>query len=483
MSEIREKCGVTAVYSKDESAARIAYFALSALQHRGQESSGIVTANYDQFFSHRGPGLVAQVYREQDLQALEGELAIGHNRYATSGGKHDSHMQPVLRGDDVLALAHNGNLPSTEKLKKFLKSKKIYKTGSNDSEMMADAIRYYVYHGNTISKAIKLTWPLFTGVFSCTLITKKAIYAFRDRCGVRPLSLGKLKNGYIVASETCAFDMVGAEHIRDIKPGELVKINSKGIRSWQIEKGDPKLEVFEFIYFARPDSVLGGKLVNEIRRKMGDQLAIEHPKQVDLVVPVPDSAIPAALGYAYTLGLEFDHVLIKNRYIHRTFIQPTQELRERAVQMKLNPLPEHIRDKSIVLVDDSIVRGTTTKQIVKMLRRAGAKEVHIRVSSPPVRFPDFYGIDTPDQSQLIAAKHNLEDIQVYIQADSLAYLSYEGMLKAIGIDENKLCTACFTGQYPIDLMERSSEVVLDHPNWLVSESAQSLYKQTAKQHQ
>lgn len=480
MSEIREKCGVTAVYTKGEPAARIAYFALSALQHRGQESSGIVTSDDDQFFSHRGPGLVAQVYREKDLRKLTGEFAIGHNRYATSGGKHDSHIQPVLRSDDILALAHNGNLPSVEKLKHFLKSKNIYKAGSNDSEMMTDAIRYYIYHGKTITDAIKLSWPLFTGVFSCTLLTQNAIYAFRDRCGVRPLSLGKLKNGYIVASETCAFDMVGAKHVRDVKPGELIKIDYKGIKSWQIEKPDPKLEVFEFIYFARPDSVLGGKLVNEIRRKMGDQLAIEHPKKVDLVVPVPDSAIPAALGYAYTLGIEFDHVLIKNRYIHRTFIQPTRELRERAVQMKLNPLPEHIRDKSIVLVDDSIVRGTTTKQIVKMLRKAGAKEVHIRVSSPPVRFPDFYGIDTPDQSQLIASKHNIEDIQVHVQADSLAYLSYEGMIKAIGIDESKLCTACFTGNYPIDLMERASEVVFDYPKSPSAESAQNLYTQTTK---
>lgn len=483
MSEVREKCGVAAVYSKNESAARIAYFVLSALQHRGQESSGIVTTDNDQFFSHRGAGLVAQVYREEDLQSLVGELAIGHNRYATSGGKHDSHMQPVLRGDDVLALAHNGNLPSTEKLKKFLKSKKIYKVNSNDSEMMADVIRYFLYQGKSVAQSIKLAWPLFTGVFSCTLLTNKAIYAFRDHCGVRPLSLGKLKNGYVVASETCAFDMVGASHIRDVKPGELIRINDKGIKSWQIQRPDPKLEVFEFIYFARPDSVLGGKLVNEVRRKMGDQLAIEHPQKVDLVVPVPDSAIPAALGYAYTLGIEFDHVLIKNRYIHRTFIQPTQELRERAVQMKLNPLPEHIRGKSIVLVDDSIVRGTTTKQIVKMLRKAGAKEVHIRVSSPPVRFPDFYGIDTPDQSQLIAAKHNLEDIQVHVQADSLAYLSYEGMLQAIGIDEDRLCTACFTGNYPIDLRERASEVVFDHLKWPVSKNAQSLYKQTAKQQQ
>lgn len=481
MSKLQEKCGVTAVYTKNESAARISYFALSALQHRGQESSGIVTANDDQFFSHRGAGLVAQVYREEDLQRLEGKLAIGHNRYATSGGKHDSHMQPVLRGDDVVALAHNGNLPSTVALKDFLKCKKIYKRGSNDSEMMADAIRYHMYHGKTVEQAIKTAWPLFTGVFSATLLTKNAVYAFRDHCGVRPLSIGALENGYIVASETCAFDMVGADLVRDVKPGELVRINSRGIKSWQIQKSDPKLEVFEFIYFARPDSILAGKLVNEVRRELGNQLAREFPADVDLVVPVPDSAIPAALGYAHTLGLEFDHGLIKNRYIHRTFIAPTQELRERAVHMKLNPLPAYLKGKRIVLVDDSIVRGTTMSKIVAMLRRAGAREVHVRISSPPIRFPDFYGIDTPDQNKLIASRKTIAEIGKHTGADSLEFLSYKGMISAVGVPEDKLCCACFSGIYPIDLNERSEEISFDQPWSLVSSQSPHQHMLTARQ--
>lgn len=483
MSKLQEKCGVTAVYSRDESAARLAYFALSALQHRGQESSGIVSAHDDQFFSHRGPGLVAQVYKEEDLEKLQGKFAIGHNRYATSGGKHDSHLQPVLRGDDVVALAHNGNLPSTVLLKDFLKSKNIYKRGSNDSEMMADAIRYYMYHHKTIQQALELVWPLFTGVFSCTLLTKDAIYAFRDRCGVRPLSIGKLKNGYIVSSETCAFDMVGGELVRDVKPGELVRINGRGIKSWQLQDPDPKLEVFEFIYFARPDSVLAGKLVNEVRRELGKQLAKEFPAEADLVVPVPDSAIPAALGYANTLQIEFDHGLIKNRYIHRTFIAPTQELRERAVHMKLNPLPDHLKGKRVVLVDDSIVRGTTMSKIVAMLRRAGASEVHVRISSPPIRFPDFYGIDTPNQTKLIASHKTIAEICDYTKADSLEFLSYNGMINAIGVPEDKLCCASFSGIYPVDLGERISEITFDQPWSLVSPHNQPQHRPPAKRQQ
>lgn len=481
MSSLKEKCGVVAVYSQNESASRIAYFALSALQHRGQESSGIVTSYKGRFFSRRDHGLVAQVYSEKDLQKLPGNIAIGHNRYSTSGDKHDSHFQPVLRGDDVIALAHNGNLPSVEKLKSFLKSKKIYKRGSNDSEMMTDVIRYYKYIGKSLPQAIKLAWPLFTGVFSVTILTKNCIYAFRDNCGVRPLSIGKLTDGYIVASETCAFDIVGAELVRDVKPGELIKISKQGIKSWQIHKPNPKLEVFEFIYFARPDSVLAGKLVNEVRRNLGKLLANEFPANADLVIPVPDSAIPAALGYANTLGIEFDHGLIKNRYIHRTFIAPTQELREKAVHMKLNPLPEHLKDKRVVLVDDSIVRGTTIKRIIAMLRRAGAKEVHVRVSSPPVRFPDFYGIDTPDQSNLIASHKTIPQIKDHIGADSLEYLSYNGMVQAIGVDENKLCTACFSGIYPVELNEQLVKVNFDQPWSLVESRTQPEHMQLTKQ--
>lgn len=454
-----EKCAVIALYTPSEPAARLAYFGLSALQHRGQESSGIVSSNGQRFYQHTGAGLVAQVYKEDDLRMMKGNMAVGHNRYATSGAKHDGHSQPIHRGDDVMAFAHNGNLPSTMALKKFLRSKKLLKGGNNDSEMMADAIRYYLYTGHTPAEAIKLAWPLFTGAFSCVMLYKKAIYAFRDKCGIRPLSLGRLgRLGHVIASETCAFDILGARFIRDIAPGELVEISKGGVKSWQIEPSDPKLEVFEYIYFARPDSILNGRLVNEVRRQLGRQLAHEHGCKRGIVVPVPDSSIPAALGFAKSCSLEFDHGLIKNRYIHRTFIEPTQALRERAVAMKLNPLATHLKGKDVILIDDSIVRGTTTQQIVKMLRRAGVRSVHVRVSSPPVKYPDFYGIDTSDQSKLIAARKSTEQICRHIGADSLEFLSYEGMIRAIGLPEDQLCTACFSGVYPIDLCERAIEV-------------------------
>ncbi len=456
--QLHEKCGVVGVYSPGDEAARLAYFALSALQHRGQESSGIVSHDGEEFHKHLGVGLVAQVFSEASLARLPGEMAIGHNRYATSGGKHDSHAQPVLRSDDLIALAHNGNLPSTLALRTFLKAKGTLKRNSNDSEMMADAIRFYLYQGHHVSEAIKLAWPLFTGAFSIVLLAQDGLYAFRDHCGIRPLCIGKLKNGYVIASETCALDMVGAKFMRDVKPGELLHVDTQGLHSTQLQQADLKFEVFEYIYFARPDSLLLGQSVNEVRRRLGNELAKEQPVKADLVVPIPDSSIPAALGYSAASKIEFDHGLIKNRYIHRTFIQPSQALREKAVQMKLNPLASTLAGKDIILIDDSIVRGTTMKEIIKMLRRCKVGKVHVRISSPPVRFPDFYGIDTPDQTALIASKKTPEQICTLIGADSLAFLSYERMITAIGVPEQQLCTACFNGVYPIDLGERTAEV-------------------------
>ncbi len=456
--KLQEKCGVVGVYSPGEEAARLSYFALSALQHRGQESSGIVSHDGEQFHKHIGVGLVAQVFNESSLAKLPGAMAIGHNRYATSGGKHDSHAQPVLRSDDLIALAHNGNLPSTIALRDFLKSKGTLKRDSNDSEMMADAIRFYMYQGHNTAEAITLAWPLFTGAFSIVVLAKDGLYAFRDHCGIRPLCLGKLKEGYVIASETCALDMVGAKFIRDVKPGELLRIDASGLRSTQIQKPNLKLEVFEYIYFARPDSVLLGQSINEVRRRLGRELAKELPVKADLVVPIPDSSIPAALGYSKASKIEFDHGLIKNRYIHRTFIQPSQAMREKAVQMKLNPLASTLAGKDIILIDDSIVRGTTMREIIKMLRRCKVGKVHVRISSPPVRFPDFYGIDTPDQTALIASKKSSEQIRKLIGADSLAFLSYERMIRAVDVPEQQLCTACFSGLYPIDLGERAAEV-------------------------
>lgn len=459
MEPLNEKCGVFGIYGHDVEVARLTYYGLSALQHRGQESSGIVTSDGSTFYSHTGPGLVAQVYTDEIIQGLKGFVAIGHNRYATSGGKSNDHPQPVLRSDDVMALAHNGNLPSTKALEEFLRSKRLHKQSSNDSEMMTDAIRYWRYQGLTMVDSIKQTWPLMTGAFSCVMASTKRLLAWRDRNGIRPLSLGRLGDAYVVASETCAFDIIGATFVRDIAPGELIEIHEGTLTSHQIEPPNEKLEIFEYIYFARPDSMLQGQSVNQVRQRLGRQLAIEAAVAADVVIPVPDSSIPAAIGYSEQAGLPFDHGLIKNRYIHRTFIRPTQDLRERDVKMKLNPLPSVLKDRDVVVIDDSIVRGTTTKKLVKMLKEVGARKVHLRISCPPVKYPDFYGIDTPDQSQLIAARlKTTEAIRKHIGADTLEYLSYDGMIKAIGVGEDRLCTACFTGNYPIDLLERASEV-------------------------
>ncbi|MCC7289482.1 amidophosphoribosyltransferase [bacterium] len=460
MGELTEKCAVFAVYAPKSDVARLTYYGLSALQHRGQESSGIVVTDGEQFRSHVGPGLVAQVYSDATLDQLKGFAAVGHNRYATSGAAHDAHVQPVLRSDDLIALAHNGNIPSTKALKNYLMERKVFKRGSNDTEMMADAIRYWRYHGKTTHEAVREVWPLFTGAFSCVLLTRDSLIAFRDEHGIRPLSIGRLADGgYVVASETCAFDIIGAQFERDVLPGELIEIIDGELTSTIVRPAKEKLEIFEYIYFARPDSLLQGQRVNEVRRRLGHTLALEEPVEADVVIPVPDSSIPAALGYAEALNIEFDHGLIKNRYIHRTFISPGQQLRERAVQMKLNPLPEVVKDRRVVLVDDSIVRGTTTKQIVAMVREAGAREVHVRVSSPPVLYPDFYGINTPDQTKLIAGRlHSTQQVAAEIGADSLGYMSIEGMLGAIDRPAESLCLACFTGEYPIDLAERAAEV-------------------------
>lgn len=452
---MREKCAVFGVWSKSQDVARLCYYGLTALQHRGQESSGIVSTDGEQFFSKIDHGLVSQVFADKDLDKMTGHIAIGHNRYSTSGQKGKAHMQPVLRSDDILALAHNGNLPVTSGLEQFLRQRRVFKRGSNDSEMMADAIRYYRYSGQSTPAAIKKVWPLLQGAYSCVVLSQTSLYAFRDACGIRPLVLGRLDDGYVVASETCALDVVGATFEREIAPGELVSISRRGIRSEQIAPPREKLDIFEYIYFARPDSVLQGQYVSDVRHRLGRELARQNSTKADVVIAVPDSGVPTALGYAQESGINFDIGLIKNRYIHRTFITPTQQMRERKIKMKLNPLPGSIKGKSVILVDDSIVRGTTTKQIVAMMRAAGARKVHVRISSPPVLYPDFYGIDTPDSSQLIAANYSIDEIRAHINADSLDFLSIDGLKKAMADKYSKLCTACFTGEYPISIGEEN----------------------------
>jgi len=459
MSWLKEKCGIFGVYSQGLDAARLVYAGLWALQHRGQESSGISVSDKTSIRTHKGNGLVARVYSESDFDFLRGNIAIGHNRYATSGGSTPEHNQPVIQEHGLLALAHNGNLPSTKKLQDFFSQRNIDVSGYNDSELMHEAIRFYLIKGSSLEEAIRKTYPLFTGAFSLLIMTLNKIAAVRDACGIRPLSIGKLNGDFVFSSETCALDTINASFIRDVNPGEMVVADKKGLHSYQLADGTQKLDIFELIYFARPDSILLGKSINEVRRNLGKKLAIEYPIRADVVIPVPDSAIPAALGFAEASGIPFDHGFIKNRYIHRTFIRPAQRLRENDVHLKLNPLKHVLQGKEVIVIDDSIVRGTTSKKIVAMLRRAGAKKVHVLVSSPPVKFPDFYGIDTPSQKELIAANMSIDKIKDHIDADSLRYVSYENMLSATELPEKVFSTSCFTGNYPIDIGERTKEIV------------------------
>ena len=391
-NELKEKCGIFGVYGKGFEAARLVHPGLWALQHRGQESSGIASSDGKQVYLHKGMGLVSHVFGEEDLKKLIGFLAIGHNRYSTSGDSTDLHAQPILEktvNGKHIVVVHNGNLPSVKKLEEFLRSRKIPITGLNDSEMIAKTIASYIKEGLTLDQAIKKAYPLFTGVFCLLVMDEQKIIAVRDSFGIRPLSLGKLNGGFIVASETCALDIVGAKFLREVKPGEMVIISDKGLKSIQIEKGKPNLDVFEFVYFARPDSMLMGKSVDAVRQNLGKELAKENKIKADIVIPVPDSAIPAAIGYSRQSGIPFEMGLIKNRYIHRTFISPEVHTRHRIVQLKLNPMRHILEGKRVAIIDDSIVRGTTSKQIMKMLRDAGAKQVHLLISSPPVKFPDF----------------------------------------------------------------------------------------------
>jgi len=458
MADIGEKCAVFGVYGKGMEASRLVFFGLYALQHRGQESSGIATSDGTKLYLHRKMGLVSQAFAEKDMVGLPGELAIGHNRYSTSKGSSIKHAQPTLIEDVGLALVHNGNLPSTTVLARFLTTKSIPHKNLSDSEMIAEAIAVYMRTGMTLENATREVYPLMTGAFSILLMDRENIVAIRDSHGIRPLSIGTLNGGFIFSSETCAFHPIGAEFLRDVAPGEMAVVNDKGLRSVQLAEGHQKLDIFEFVYFARPDSILLGKSVYEARKNAGIELAKECPIDADIVIPVPETAMPVAIGYAQKSGIPFETGLIKNRYIHRTFIQPEQHVREQGVKLKLTPLPGVIKGKRVIVIDDSIVRGTTSKQIVQMIFDAGAKEVNFLVSSPPVKFPDFYGIDTPTQDHLIAARKSPEEIRQFLGATRLHYLSYEGLLRAIGIPEDMFCTSCFTGEYPIDLKERGAEV-------------------------
>lgn len=466
METLNEKCAIFGVYGKGIDVARLSFFGLFALQHRGQESSGIAVADGETIKNFKDHGLVAQVFTEDAIDSLKGHIAIGHNRYSTSKGSGTEHIQPMIVGNGALAFAHNGNLPSTKALEIFLAEKGIMVEGLSDSCLMAHAIHWYMEQGDTLPNAVEKAYPLFTGAFSIVAMTKDTLVAARDPKGIRPLSLAQHSGGYVVSSETCAFSTVDAKFIREIRAGEMVTIDETGMYEKQLVEGDQKLDIFEFIYFARHDSEMLGKSVYEVRKNFGKTLAREYPVDADVVIGVPETSLPCALGYAEQSGIPYEMGLNKNRYIQRTFIQPDQKLRDKSVKMKLTPIPSVLKGKRVVVIDDSVVRGTTSKPIVDLLFEAGATEVHFLVSSPPIRFPDFYGIDTPAQESLLAYGKTVEEMRVIIGATSLHFLSVEGMIRSTGLPKDSFSTSCFTGEYPVDLLERYEE--FNYPSEITS---------------
>ncbi|HEX6656149.1 MAG TPA: amidophosphoribosyltransferase, partial [Candidatus Limnocylindria bacterium] len=457
----REECGVVGIYAPGAPVARLTYVGLHALQHRGQESAGIATSDGARLSLHKRLGLVSQVFDDETLSRLErdgvgetAELAIGHTRYSTTGSNSLPNVQPVYAASDLgeLMLGHNGNLTNATWLRDDLTEQGVEFATASDTEVLAKLIAHAP--GRSWAQRVEQAFHRAIGAFTFTMLTERAMVAARDPLGFRPLALGRLPaqdggpTGWAVASESAALDAMGAQFVRDVEPGEILTIDDEGVHSHRPGVGmqRERLCVFEFVYLARPDSVIGGRLLYEARLAMGRQLAREQPADADLVIPVPDSAIPAAIGYAEESGLPYREGLIKNRYVGRTFIQPAQRSREEAVRLKFNPLPEVLSNKRVVVVDDSIVRGTTTAPIVAMLRRAGAREVHVRIHSPQMKHPCYMGVDTGRRSELIAATHSLEEIRRLIDADSLGYLSEDGLLAAVGRDgdgERRHCTACF----------------------------------------
>ena len=463
----RDECGVFGVYAPESDVARLAYFALYALQHRGQESAGIATSEGGHIMTVRDLGLVSQVFDEQKLRALEGDMAVGHVRYSTTGSGAWENAQPVWRSDRrQVALAHNGNLINAVELHAELSDRGVSFRGTSDSEIIAALLS--THEADTIEEAAADVVPRLEGAFSTVVMTQDSVVAFRDGAGLRPLSLGRLdgRRGqaagsagcagerFCVASESCAFDIIGAELLREVQPGEMVSLGERGIETRQLVESDRKAFcVFEHIYFARPDSVLEGNRTQVSRRKMGEILWREAPVQADVVIAVPDSGNPAAAGYAKASGIPRDDGLIKNRYVARTFIQPGQELRKHGLRMKFNPLREVVAGKRLVVVDDSIVRGNTTRQIVGMLRDAGATEVHMRISAPPIRHPCHYGVDMSTSQEMVAHGRTVEEVAEELGCDSLAYLSLDGVYQAIRGTRETHCDACFSGDYPLERTE------------------------------
>jgi amidophosphoribosyltransferase len=462
----RDECGVFGIYAPDHDVARLAYFALFALQHRGQESAGIATASHGgNIIAIRDQGLVSQVFDENTLRSLLGDMAIGHVRYSTTGSSEWENAQPIVRDDRrTLALAHNGNLINAVELHAELRGADVPFRSTSDSEIIAALLA--THPAERIEDAVADVLPRLRGAFSTVVMTEEAVVAFRDPAGLRPLAIGRIEDpageaagggSYCVASESCAFDLIGAKYVRDVEPGELVVLSERGLESRQVTHGHRRAFcVFEYIYFARPDSRMGGTVLQVARSRMGEILWREAPVDADVVIPIPDSGNAAARGLARASGLPQDDGFIKNRYVARTFIQPGQELRRHGLRLKFNPLREVVEGKRLVVVDDSIVRGNTTRQIVQMLRDAGAAEIHMRISAPPIKHPCHYGIDMSTREEMIAHGRTVEQIAAEIGADSLHYLSLEGVYEAVRAPRAEHCDACFSGDYPLAGTEDSA---------------------------
>jgi amidophosphoribosyltransferase len=458
---LREACGIFGVYAPGEDVARITFFALFALQHRGQESAGIATSDSKKIQVYARMGLVSQVFDEESLSQLTGNIAIGHNRYSTTGSSRICNAQPIIvgSGENLIAVAHNGNIVNAEHLSSELAERGYHFNSTTDSEVIANLI--HSAPGENWQEKIRHAMRRIQGAYCLTILTKNQLIAVRDPLGVRPLCLGKINGFWVVASESCALDHIGAIFIRDIEPGEIVTIDASGLQSYKELTAKKATCIFEYIYFSRPDSIVDGRLVYSARQAMGATLAQEYPVEADLVVGVPDSATVAGIGYASQSGIPHGEVLIKNRYVGRTFIAPDQRMRDLGVKMKFNPLRDILNNKRIVLVDDSIVRGTTTPKVINLLRKAGAREVHMRVCAPPIRHPCFFGVDMASRWELIAAQKSVEGVKEYIGADSLGYISMDGLVRSVGLPKDSFCTACFTGNYPIPVQLQMDKLAME----------------------
>ena len=461
-----EECGVIGVFTPEGDASRLAFFGLFALQHRGQESAGIAAANGENVVVHADMGLVTQIFREPDFYPLVGDMAIGHTRYSTSGSSELCNAQPLLVDGQhgQLAVANNGNIINALQLRDQLQDEwNCTFTSTTDTEVIAQLLAHAT--GANWEDRVFQCMRQLEGAYSIVVQTKDTMIAARDPLGIRPLCLGKLNGGWVVASESCALDHIGAEYIRELDAGEVIIVDGNGLHTatWSGGTGRQALCVFELIYFARPDSLMAGQLVHSARQELGAQLAREHPVDADLVIGIPDSSTAAAVGYAQESGIPFSEGLVKNRYVGRTFIEPEQRLRDLGVRQKFNTLVDVIQGKRLVVVDDSIVRGTTTPHVVNLLRKGGAKEVHMRVCAPPIKHPCFMGVDMASREELLAANNTLEDIRTIIGADTLGYLSVEGLLEVVGGTKGGFCDACFTGNYPVPVQLELSKLALEQP--------------------